>query len=620
MAVATRREPALIEPPPEQPRRPRLGRVLLLLAWIVPAIAALAAWRISLDGVDVGNLGSYGLPPVLPVLWYAALGVALAGGVVALLSPRVPPAVAVVYIAAVAVVLYATIPVLSHQPQYTWVYKHIGVVRHIEATGGVDTSIDIYNRWPGFFALAAVFSALSGHQNPTDYVRWAELFFVVLDLIAVTALLRELIGDSRKALAGALVFLLANWVGQDYYSPQAFCYVLYLGLVLIALKHLRGRWGLRQSRLWRAVRWLGRVEPLEPAERSGSRWPRAVSIATLLAIDAVVIASHQLTPYIAIAAFAALMLFGIVRPWWLLGAMALMTLAYFAINYSYIDHNFKLLTSFNPFSNAQVSPYPQAPAAGKVLNTHAELAAIAISWLAAFAGAIALLRRGLGVRAAPLAILALAPLAVVFGQNYGGEASLRIVLFSSPFLAGIAAWAILDTRRALLRRLLMTAFVAASAGLFVIAFFGQAELNIVDHDEVEASEWFYEHARPGSVLMLSAPGFPLKIGASYPGFAGPEGDAFPNLMSSHLFQNQRLGPRRIPDLVGQIELYSPRGYIAFSKDETAFAETMKITPPGALAELEEAVRGSSRFRLAYSNPSVRLFELKEPAEREARGG
>jgi hypothetical protein len=573
------------------------------------------AWRISLQGVAVDHLGSYGLPPALPALWYLSLAIAVLGALGSLGSRRVPVAVGALHLLAIAVILYATIPVLSHQPQYTWVYKHIGVVRYLEAHGQVDPQIDIYNRWPGFFALGALFSELSGQTNPVSYVRWAELFFTALDLLAVTALLRELIGDTRKALAGALVFLFANWVGQDYYSPQAFCYVIYLALVLVALRHLGNGRGARDGRLSRALGRLSRREQLPAPAAEGASWPRGAALAVAIGLDAVIVASHQLTPYIALAAFAALMALGVVRPWWLLGAMGLLTLAYFALNYSYLSTHFRLVTSLDPFANARVSPYPQSPSAGKTFNTEAELAAIAVSWLAGIGGAVALARRGLGARAAPLAALALAPLAVVFGQNYGGEASLRIVLFSSPFLAGLGAWGILGMRRARLARLLFGALVATSAALFVVAFYGQAELNIVDRDEVAASEWFYDHARPGSVLMLSAPGFPLKVGASYPGFAGPEGDSFPNLLSSHLFQGRRLGPAQVPDLIGQIRQYSPHGYIAFSKDETAFAEVMRITPPGALAELERAVRASADFRLAYSNPSVRLYELDGVGER-----
>ena len=60
----------------------------------------------------------------------------------------------------IAIILYGTVPMLSAQPHYGWVYKHIGVVRYLEAHGKANPSIDIYNRWPGFFALEAASHAL----------------------------------------------------------------------------------------------------------------------------------------------------------------------------------------------------------------------------------------------------------------------------------------------------------------------------------------------------------------------------------------------------------------------------------------------------------------------------
>ena len=77
--------------------------------------------------------------------------------------------------------------------------------------------------------------------------------------------------------------------------------------------------------------------------------------------------------------------------------------------------------------------------------------------------------------------------------------------------------------------------------LFVPSFFGQEELNIISAGEVRASEQFYYHAQPGSVLVLAAPGFPYRYGGTYPEFRGPEGDANPNLLTSHIFQNRQLG-------------------------------------------------------------------------------
>jgi hypothetical protein len=91
------------------------------------------------------------------------------------------------------------------------------------------------------------------------------------------------------------------------------------------------------------------------------------------------------------------------------------------------------------------------------------------------------------VRALPLLLLALAPFAVVFGQNYGGEASLRIVLFSSPWWAALISWAFVTVTRGAARWILMVFAALVATMLFVPSFFGQEELNIVSADEVRAS-------------------------------------------------------------------------------------------------------------------------------------
>lgn len=145
--------------------------------------------------------------------------------------------------------------------------------------------------------------------------------------------------------------------------------------------------------------------------------------------------------------------------------------------------------------------------------------------------------------------------------------------------------------------------------LFVPSFLGQEELNIISPSEVRASEWFYYHARPNSVLVLAAPGFPFRYGGTYPEYLGPEGDANPNLLSETVFVGQELGPVQVPYVVARIEEYAKHGYIVFDKDETTYAEVFRLTPPGALGRLENAVARSPDFRLWYDNKVVRIYEL-----------
>ena len=147
--------------------------------------------------------------------------------------------------------------------------------------------------------------------------------------------------------------------------------------------------------------------------------------------------------------------------------------------------------------------------------------------------------------------------------------------------------------------------------LFIPSFLGQEELNIVSAAEVRASEEFYYHARHGSVLLLAAPGFPYRYGATYSDFSGPEGDANPNLMTSRLFEGQQLGAVDVPAIIARIMGYAKHGYLAFTKDETAYAQVEGITPPGALGHLEAAVARSPDFRLWYGNTDAQIYELVE---------
>jgi hypothetical protein len=609
---------------------PLAGRRLGLFVLALPAVISLVLWRVSLLHVNTSHLGDYGLPPALPVTWYAALLLAVVGAVTSITMRRTSGLIMVAYVFVVAIILFGTVPVLSAQPHYAWVYKHIGVVRYIEASGKVNPSIDIYNRWPGFFALGAVFSRIAGAPNPETYAGWAELVFLLLDVLLVMAAVKAITREMRIAAGAALLFVATNWVGQTYYSPQAFASVLGLALLVVLLRQLRVEEASYSRRLTRLVERFGRAPQLSVQSEALAKWPRWAAITTVLGLDAVIVASHQLTPYMLLVSITLLMLVGVVRPWWMLAGMAAMTFAYLVANFHFIQHNYGVFTSIDPFNNVQGPKITQHPSAGKAFNTNVELVLIAISWLATLGAMARLLKRGLLMRALPFVVLAFSPFFVLFGQNYGGEASLRIILFSSPWCGALISWALATVKRPSSRWVLTMAVAGAFTALFVPSFLGQEELNIISPAEVRASEWFYYHARSGSVLVLAAPGFPYRYGGTYPSFRGPEGDANPNLLTEPAFEGRPLGAAEVPNVAARIREYSKYGYIVFDKDETAYAEVFRITPPGALAQLQAAVARSRDFRLWYSNSDVQIYELtgqnkghvgsSRPAKRPAHRG
>lgn len=591
-----------------------------LFALSLPALVALILWRLSLLHLDVSKLGDYGLPPALPLAWYAALLIAVVGAVVAITAPRTNTLIMVCYILVVAIILFGTVPVLSAQPHYAWVYKHFGVVRYLEATGKANPSVDIYNRWPGFFALGAIFSQLGGSPDPETYGAWAELIFLVLDALLVMVAVKAVVRDFRIAAGASLLFVVTNWVGQTYYSPQAFAYVLALALITILLRQLRTNGASYSQRLTRLAERVGRVPQLSVRTDNPTPWPRWAAITAVLGLDAAIVASHQLTPYMLLVGITLLMLAGVVRPWWMLAAIAVMTFAYLGANIKFIVHNYGVFTSIDPFNNVQGPKITQNPSAGKAFNTDVELLFIAFVWLATICSFVRLLRRGLLMRALPFVLLSLSPFFVLFGQNYGGEASLRILLFSSPWCAALISWALSTIPRRLPRGALTMLTAVACTAFFVPSFLGQEELNIISSAEVRASAWFYQHGTAGSVLVLAAPGFPYRYGGTYPYFRGPEGDANPNLLTEPVFDGRPLGPAEVPFIVARIKEYSPHGYVAFSKDETEYAQVFKITLPGALSDLEEAVARSPSFRLAYANSDTQIYELVSRHGGKGRAG
>jgi hypothetical protein len=145
--------------------------------------------------------------------------------------------------------------------------------------------------------------------------------------------------------------------------------------------------------------------------------------------------------------------------------------------------------------------------------------------------------------------------------------------------------------------------------LFVPAFYGAEELNIIPAGEVSASEYYFAHAPAGSVLMLAAPDFPTRAGARYAVMRGPAADDGPNVLGVPSFQGRQLGPADVTHVIAEIHQYSRSGFLVFATSGYRYAELHDWTPPGAMQRLEGAVAASPRFRLWYRNADARIYRL-----------
>jgi hypothetical protein len=186
----------------------------------------------------VTTLRPWGLLAGLPAVFYAGIALLVVSAAIELARPEPSRWRTATHAVALVVMLYGTAPIVYSQGRYAWLYKTVGVVQYISAHGQLDSHIDIYQNWPGFFALAAWFGKVAGVATPLAYAKWAQLVFELAALPLLYLAYDALSLTARQRWVALLLYSAANWIGQDYFSPQALGTLLSLGAMAITLRWL----------------------------------------------------------------------------------------------------------------------------------------------------------------------------------------------------------------------------------------------------------------------------------------------------------------------------------------------------------------------------------------------
>lgn len=578
-------------------------------------VAGAALWAVSLGPISARAVTANGLQTAFGPAWFIALAIFASGAVAELARARPRAAVVVVLVVGVVVVLYATVPAISHAPQYTWSYKHIGVTRSIMEHRTPFGTGDIYHRWPGLFSAAAWFSALT-HTTPLYFSAWFEFAFMLFDVALVAAIAHSTFGNPRITGFSALVFSVLNWIGQDYYSPQGLGYALNLTLMLVVVSAFPLA-RAPASRLMRALARLvrspiGADSATEPAAPPPG-WSTPGAALAVVVLDAAATATHQLTPFMVLVQLGALTLLGL-RPRWLVLITAALAIGYTVPQLSFLARDYGIFKGLNPIDNVQQATGAQVHPGW--LEAHAGQLLTLCGMALAVAGLAALRRRGETRLALRLAALVVAPFFLLFANSYGGEGGLRVVLFAAPWMSLLAGSFLAGLRRPL--RLGVGAVATAGMlALFLFAFAAYRTGNVIPSSEVAASEHYYAHAPRGSVMVLAGQDFPTNQAPNYSEFRGSLGDSTPDLLDDARFRRPSLGRRDLPALIAFIEGFAKRhrggwanhGYLVFSTTQMKYTSYFRVLAPTALPGLERAVATSPRFRLWYATGSARIYRL-----------
>ncbi|HEU5469005.1 MAG TPA: hypothetical protein VFV67_00005 [Actinophytocola sp.] len=585
---------------------------------------ALAVGAASTVAVPVAS--DLGLVAVLPFPFWVGVALLNVAFVVALRGDAAGPArrlVMVWLVVVLVLVLFGTAAFVTDVPRGEVAFRHLGIADVLSDTRGIDPDIDAYFNWPGFFALLATVLGATG-LDPVAVALWAPVLNVGLWLVALGVLTGYLTRDPRRRWLVLWVFCLGSWQDQDYLSPQAFGFFLYLVVIALLVGPLAARApgfpgfrGFRRADL--AAWWRGRV----PAETRPGLRVGALVVTVLLV--AVICASHQLTPFMLLIAVTALTLSGRVWPGRLpLIAVVLLTLwlAYPASAY---------LIGNPPLAEAGLQGATEANVldrlsgtAGHVLVVQVRIVLTLVLWALAAAGAVRDWRRGrLDIR---VVLLAVTPLLLFPAQLYGGEMLIRVSLFALPFVAVLACSILLPTggsthpaAHAAHGGTHPAAHVAqdptrpsfrAAGALALICFllavmtvtgrFGNAQYDVFTDDEIAAVAEVHRLAPPGASIISAAHPTPWRS----EDYLDHRARTIDDMCRSDL-STATCGP-----LVYDFARQGPGGAVVLlMRSSEASLVLQGAGSARGFAELEEWLSAQEGVELAFSNADARVYRV-----------
>jgi len=559
----------------------------------------------------MSDLGLISVLPPAVLLAVVALGLSF---LVALLRVPLQPKVLSVHVLALVAMLFGTPVLVESLPSGTTTYLHAGFTEYIARTGGLAFDLDARFSWPGFFALAALLSQLGGIDNALRLATWAPVYFNLLFALGLWVLYRGLAVEQRLAWAAIWLFELANWIGQDYFAPQALAYFLYLVVLGGALLWFR----VTRPHVPRianvlagvpllgsiGARLYGAISREEVPAAQEARGPLALILLTLVVVFGFISISHQLTPFLTamgLVGLAAMNRVSIRGTAVLMSVMATAWVAYAATPF---------LAGHLPELLAQVGEFGRTVSenvTGRILGSadhqlvlRVRLAVALGLWALALLGAIIRMRRGAPVWT--LIIAAVAPLPLLFVQPYGGEIVLRLYLFSLPFVTVLAAGIVFRGARPLsswLERGLAVVVLSMLTIGFFTSRYGNERADSVSAAEFEAVQAMYAAAPAGS-LFVTAYNAPWKY---------ERVEEFSYISISREFETQNVG-----DLVSTMSSGRyPAAFLLLTRREEAYGGIFGGLQPGAWDRFVTAVETEPRLRLLLRNDDAALWTVVRAA-------
>ena len=556
---------------------------------------------------DPGKVGGLGLITVTP--WpIFALAFVLSLSFATLLRMRSPPTLALLaHVAALAFLLPGLPGLLEQYPRFGTAWLHVGFIQAMIVHQHPIVGLDARFSWPGFFTAIAAVVGMAHLGNALGLIRWTPLILNLAYALPIFVIARALLGSTSRAWLAVWLFILTNWVGQDYFSPQGMGYFILLAVIAVVLVGFHRSDPPIAGKRLRAI--LVRVGdparpdslPLAPLQQF------AVLVIGVLAVVALSM-EHQLTPVVLGVDVVALVLVRQTSARFFAIAVVVSVIAWI----SYGAQAFWLghLSAIFGTGGAQAV---QSTVTNRISGSQAHQLVVyerlGFAFAVWFVAGVATLRGYLRRSPVPAAALtlALAPAVVLAAQSYGGEAGLRVYLYTLPFMLIVAVGGLADLfRRAKLSTVLAIGVLSAAiVPLMLVARFGNEQFEQVTAGDVAAARYVYATARPGSSIVSVAPNAIL-------GYRGLAAYQYPPVEPGDFAFT------RPSQLLAAINI-DPRGtYVLVTPAQVAYAVVNDGMPVNWGAQLVRRLDQSSRFRLLYSRFGGFVYRVEAAGARGSK--
>ncbi|MCW2878228.1 MAG: hypothetical protein JWQ95_2328 [Sphaerisporangium sp.] len=612
---------------------------LLTLEGLVMYVLALRVPHGMMRGVDLGKIDGLGLISVLPITAFAAIALIIVSFFVTLTQNTDRKGLLLFQLAAVTFTLHGAAALIESEPRFPTAWVHAGFSEYIGRAGEALPGLDARFAWPGFFALFGFVLRAAGIQDPSTVLQWTPFVSNLLYLLPFVLILRQLVATTRARWFAALLFILVQWIGQDYFSPQGFTYALYLVFVAILMRWF-GRAEPRTAPLPAKGflrRTLARLDGLSPGElpaRPTTVTDRVVLLTLLVALFVATTATHQITPFMMLGALTGLILLrrstlSLALP----VSLGLIVIAW--INYQAtpfwsgrINELFGGIGKI--FANLQENTGDRLvgtdPQHAVVLQVR--LAICGVILLFAAIGLLRRLRRGVGDRTA--AVLLCVPVLALGLQSYGGEIGLRVYLFALPAACILGAYAFFPnlpahtsdsregetvpirrrpirfdpgTTRRISAVLAAVSALALSVG-FLVARYGNEKFERVTTGEAAAMHYIYAHDKPSARAIYVVPLLGEEVTPTIP---WRERDI------DRVEYDQALVTKNPADIGGVLTALRskpPNSFMITSRGQSAYLELNHGYPSKWGERFRAALDSSPNLKRVYSNADAAIYTLR----------